>query len=254
MACATTTCLGAPSASKTVALSKEPRRPEMVNASPRAPLEAYASSSDVVPSSATAVPARGCPPQLFTSALSSEASFFSFSAFSFSAVGPLASKTVTSPPLLRRVAVATILPPTTSSSLASTPSFPSSPSFVSSFSASSLPKASSSPFFFVVVAGSSTSPSSMRRPSPRPAVISASTRSLTAASSVRPATTCIRSTPRVAVTFAARSSASKYLGNAAPDSTSATSSCVPPWMTCASAACSSSRSRHRGTRASMDAA
>ena len=58
----------------------------------------------------------------------------------------------------------------------------------------------------------------------------------------------------VAAIFAARSSASKYLGNARPDSTSATSSCVPPWMTCASAAYNSSRSRHRGTRASMDAA
>ena len=251
MACATTACLGAPLASKTVAPSKEPRRPEMVNASPRAPLEAYASSYDV-PSPATAVPARGCPPQLFTSALRSEASFFSFSAFD-DAVDPLASKTVTSPPLLRRVAVATTLPPTTSSSLASTPSSPSSLSFSSSsFSASSF-SASNSPSS--VVAGQPPSPSSRcpATPSPR-AVISASTRSLTAASSVRPATTCIRSTPRVAVTFAARSSASKYLGNARPDSTSATSSCVPPWMTCASAAYSSSRSRHRGTRASMDAA
>ena len=224
----------------------------MVNASPRAPLEAYASSSDVL-SPATAVPARGCPPQLFTSALRSEASFFSFSAFD-DAVDPLASKTVTSPPLLRRVAVATTLPPTTSSSLASTSSSPSSLSFSSSFFSASSFSASNSPSS-VVVAGQPPSPSSRcpATPSPR-AVISASTRSLTAASSVRPATTCIRSTPRVAVTFAARSSASKYLGNARPDSTSATSSCVPPWMTCASAAYSSSRSRHRGTRASMDAA
>ena len=130
---------------------------------------------------------------------------------------------------------------------------PSSHSFSSSsFSASSLANVKLPEV--VVVAGLPSRPrAGALRARPR-AVISASTRSLTAASSVRPATTCIRSTPRVAVTFAARSSASKYLGNARPDYLGDVQLCLPPWMTCASAAYSSSRSRHRGTRASMDAA
>ena len=77
----------------------------------------------------------------------------------------------------------------------------------------------------------------------RPSVSSASVCSLTAASNVRPATTCIRSTPRVVVVpvFSARmnvrsvrSSASKYRGNESPAWTSSTSSSAP-CMTCANA-------------------
>ena len=126
MACATTRCRGVPSASYTVALSKEPERPDIRNTSPPAPLAAYASTMSSALGGFALVPARGCPPQLLTSALRSEASGRRLEvAFAFGSVPKLESmqkaesRTTTSPPRTERVAVATTLPPTTSSSLAS---------------------------------------------------------------------------------------------------------------------------------------
>ena len=89
-------------------------------------------------------------------------------------------------------------------------------------------------------------------PYPRPSPIAASTRSLTAARSVRPDTTCIRSTPRSAPRPRPRSSASKNFGNASPAATASTSSSGP---TSASprAAYISRRSAPRGTSASTEA-
>ena len=127
MACATTRCRGVPSASYTVALSKEPDRPDIRNTSPPAPLAAYASTMSSSLGLFALVPARGCPPQLLTSALRSEASGRVLEV-AFAEEGSVPklesmqkaeSRTTTSPPRTERVAVATTLPPTTSSSLAS---------------------------------------------------------------------------------------------------------------------------------------
>ena len=89
--------------------------------------------------------------------------------------------------------------------------------------------------------------------SPRPSIALLPARSLTAARSVRPDTTCIRSTPRFAARPAPRSSASKNFGNASPDATASTSPSSGPASASPRAAYISRRRAPRGTSASTEA-